>query len=288
MRTEEQPQHDFPIWADHSQTVVVDPVNGLSFVELSHYWGTHTPVYPGYPDIVIRRAVSHASHGVMSQHIVTVMHNGTHVNAPLHLIQGGAGVGEVPVDRFFGSGVVLGIEKGEWELVEPADLVGCGTEVFPGDIVIVNTGWHRRYSDSQEYFGEGPGLSEAAARWLIERGVKLVGTDTASIDHPMATSLGRHRGGPIVKALPGRYEERRGRKPEDDFPDWLPAHRALLGAGIPTIENVGGDVDRITGKRCTFQAVPLYWPRGDASIVRLVAIFDPSGDYRLESGVEAG
>jgi kynurenine formamidase len=284
MRTEEQGTLDFPIWADRSQTVVADPVTGLRFVELSHSWGTHTPVYPGYPDIVIRRAVSHASHGVMSQHIVTVMHNGTHVNAPVHLIPGGAGVGQIPVDHFFGSGVVLGIEKGQWGLVEPADLEGCGIDIYGGDIVIVNTGWHRQYSDSQEYFGEGPGLSEPAARWLIDRGVKLVGVDTASVDHPMATSLGRHRNGPIVKALPKRYEERTGRKPEDDFPDWNPAHRAILGAGIPTIENVGGNLDEVTGKRCTFQAVPLYWPAGDASIVRLVAMLDPSGEYRLESG----
>jgi hypothetical protein len=92
---------EFPIWADHRQVDVVDPVTGLTFVELSHTWGTHTPVYPGYKDIQIRRAVTHASHGVMSQHIVTVMHNGTHVNAPVHLVQGGAGVGDLDLERFF-------------------------------------------------------------------------------------------------------------------------------------------------------------------------------------------
>jgi kynurenine formamidase len=220
----------------------------------------------------------------MSQHIVTVMHNGTHVNAPAHLVQGGAGIGDLELERFFGNGVVLGVEKGEWELVEPEDLERAGAEVHAGDMVFVNTGWHRRYSDSQEYFGEGPGLSEAAARWLIDRGVKLVGVDTANVDHPMATSLGHHRGGPIVKALPKRYVERTGRRPEDDFPDWNPAHRALLGAGIPTIENVGGDLDHIAGRRCTFQAMPWYWPEGDACVVRLVAFFDPSRDYRLEAG----
>jgi kynurenine formamidase len=270
--------------SQHNQTDVVDPVTGLRFVELSHAFGTHTPVYPGNPDIRIHRAVSHASHGVMSQHIVTLMHNGTHVNAPIHLVAGGAGIGEIPVERFFGSGVVLDVPKGEWELVEPEDLEGTGLEVRPDDIVIVNTGWHTRYSDSQEYFGEGPGLSAAAARWLVERGVKLVGVDTASVDHPMATSLGRHRNGPIVKELPRRYEQRRGRRPEDDFPEWNPAHRTLLEAGVPTIENVGAALATVSGKRCTFQAVPLRWRIGDACIVRLVAILDPSGDYRLEDG----
>ena len=69
-----------------------------------------------------------------------------------------------------------------------------------------------------------------------------------------------------------------------DFPDWMPAHRALLAAGIPTIENVGGDVAAVAGARCAFQCYPWHWLEGDACVVRLTAIFDPSGSYRLEDG----
>jgi kynurenine formamidase len=58
----------------------------------------------------------------------------------------------------------------------------------------------------------------------------------------------------------------------------------LLGAGIPTIENVGADLDEVSGKRCTFQGFPWKWHEGDACVIRLVAIFDPSGNYRIESG----
>ncbi len=262
----------------------VDPRSGLVLVDLSHPIGSHTPVYPGYKDIQIRRSVTHAAHGVMSQHLVMVMHNGTHVNAPLHLIQGAAGIGEVAMDRFFGNGVVLDVPKGRWELVEAADLEGAGQEVKTGDVVIVNTGWHRYYSDSQRYFGEGPGLSLGAAEWLLARGAKLVGVDTPSVDHPMATSLGRHRNGPIVKEIPRRYEEVVGRPPEQDFPDWNPAHRALLAAGVPTIENVGGAVDSVSGMRATFQAFPWDWRKGDACVVRLTAMLDPSGEYMLGAG----
>lgn len=281
---------EFPVWADHDAVEVVDPVTGITLVDLSHEWGTHTPIYPGFPDIQIRRAVTHASHGVMSQHIRTVMHHGTHVNAPLHLIQRAQGVGEVDLQHFFGNGVVLDVPKGQWDVIEPADLEAAAQgaqAVRRGDIVLINTGWHRRYGDSQEYFGEGPGLSAAAATWLVDRGAKLVGIDTASIDHPMATSLGQHRGGPIVKGLIKRYKERFGHEPREDFPDWFPAHRALLGAGVPTIENVGGHLDHVTGRRATFQATPWHWPDGDACVVRLVALYDPSGGYRLEPGARA-
>jgi kynurenine formamidase len=262
---------------------VVDPSTGLVFVELSHEWGHHTPVFPGFKDIRLERVATHAMHGVMSQRIVTVMHHGTHVNAPLHLVPGGVGVGELPLDLFFGDGVVLDVPKGEWELIEPADLEGAG-DVLPGDIVIVNTGWHHGYSDSIEYFGHGPGLSADAAQWLIEHGVKLVGIDTATVDHPLATSLGGHQNGPLIKELPGRYAARTGRQAMEDFPAWNPAHRALLEAGIPTIENVGGDVDAVAGSRCAFQCQPWRWLEGDACVVRLTAILDPTGEYRLEAG----
>jgi kynurenine formamidase len=248
------------------------------FVELSHEWGSHTPVYPGLPDIVIFRRATHATNGVMSQQIRTTMHNGTHVNAPLHLVQGGQGIGEVPLDRFFGTGPVLGIPKGEWELIEPSDLEHAG-EVRPGDMVMINTGWHHQYSDSIEYFGHGPGLSAAAAEWLVERKVKLVGIDTATFDHPMATSLAGHRGGPIIKELPRQYRAKTGHDPEQDHAEWNAAHvRRCLQAGIPTIENVGGEVDSVAGLALRVPRLSLVLARGRR--LRYAAHGDPRPVWR--------
>lgn len=265
--------------------MVTEPATGLRFVELSHEWGHYSPVHPGYADIQVFRVANHAMHGVLTQRIITAMHHGTHVNAPIHLAQGGLGVGELPPERFFGTGVVLDVPKGEWEYIEPADLEAAGP-VHRGDMVVINTGWHRGFGDTMEYFGHGPGLSEAAASWLADRDVKLVGIDTASIDHPLATSLAQeHRGvGPVVVELPRRYTERTGREVKQDFPAWNPAGKLLAKAGIPTIENVGGDVDEISGKRAAFHAYPWPWPEADACVIRFMAILDPTGNYRLESG----
>jgi kynurenine formamidase len=193
-------------------------------------------------------------------------------------------VGDLALEKFFGTGVVLSIPKGKWELIEPADLEKATPAVQADDIVIINTGWHRRYSDSQEFFGHAPGLSKAAAEWLIARKVKTVGIDTATVDHPMATSIGPHRNGPQIKYLLPEYKNEKGREAIQDFPEWNPAHKALLAAGIPTVETVGGDIDELAGKRCTMQGFPWRWYEGDACVIRLVAIFDPSGAYRLESG----
>ena len=263
---------------------VVDPMTGLQLFELSHRWGYNVPTWPGYEDVRIERLTTHAKHGVLTQKIVTVMHSSTHVNAPIHLIPGAPYVGELPLDTFFGNGVVVAVPREKWELITPADLENARPTIQAGDIVIINTGWHERYSDSQEYFGYAPGLSRAAAEWLIEQRVKLVGIDTAAIDHPLATSLGPHRNGPQIKYLIPEYKKTTGRAALGDFPEWNPAHRALLSRGIPTIENVGGDVDELSGRRCTFHAYPWRWKEGDACVIRLVAILDPSGAYRLEPG----
>ncbi len=265
-------------------TQVVDPESGLAFVELSHPWGMYTPIFPGYEEIKLERITHHAKQGVMTHKITTIFHTSTHVNAPIHLIPQAPAVGDLALDRFFGTGVVLSIPKGKWELIEPKDLEKATPDVLAGDIVLINTGWHRKYSDSKEYFGYAPGLSEAAAQWLVEKKVKLVGVDTACVDHPLATSLGPHRNGPQIKYLLPEYKEATGREAIADFPKWNPAHRTLLAAGIPTIENVGADLDTVTGKRCTFQGFPWKWHEGDACVIRLTAIFDPSGAYRLESG----
>ena len=263
---------------------LTEPDTGLVFFELSHVWGHGVPTLPGYEDVRIHRSTQHAKNGVMAQRLRMIMHSGTHVNAPRHLIQRGAGVGEIPMERFFGSGVVISTPKSEWDLVTEADLEAARPEIEPEDIVVIVTGWHHKYSDSIEYFGHSPGLSVGAAKWLVDRRVSLVAMDTPQIDHPLATSLGPHRNGPQMKRLAKSYESATARSATADFPDWNPAHRALLSAGVPTIENVGGDVEDVLGKRCTFQAYPWNWHEGDACPVRFVAILDPSGAYRLDAG----
>lgn len=263
---------------------VTEPGTGLQFVELSHFWGPGIPIFPGDHDVRIERVGYHARDGVMAQRITTNMHNGTHVNAPIHLIQGGADISALSIDRFFGSGVVLNIPKKKWELVTDKDLAAAQPQVREGDIVIIVTGWHTNYSESQNYFGNAPGLSKGAAEWLVAKKVAMAGIDTAQIDHPLATSLGPHRGGPLMRRLPKSYQDETGRDPKKDFPDWNVAHKILLRAGIPTIENVGGDVAAVAGKRVTLQACPWKYFGGDACNIRLMAILDPAGQYRIAKG----
>ena len=80
------------------------------------------------------------------------------------------------------------------------------------------------------------------------------------------------------------YERETGRKVIDDFPYWEPCHSAILAEGICGIENIGGDIDKLTGKRCTFFAFPWRWPEGEGCALRVVAMLDPKQTFRFETG----
>ncbi len=262
----------------------------IQFFDLSHPWGHGVPAWPYFEDVKIERLHGMAKSRVLTQKITTVMHSGTHIDAPGHVIEGTPLLHEIPLHNFFGTGVVLDIPKGKWEVVTAEDLEEASkkTPVRAGDIVLVNTGWHHKYADSAEYYAYSPGFYKEAGEWFAAKGVKAVGTDTQALDHPLATAIGPHgpseaTGGLLPWAC-REYEEETGRKVLDDFPEWEPCHRAILSKGIYGFENVGGDIDAVTGKRVTFAAFPWRWVGGDGCIVRLVAMIDPTGEYRLENG----
>jgi kynurenine formamidase len=264
---------------------------GLQFYDLSHPWGQGVPRWPYFEDVKIERMHGMASGRVLTQKITTVMHSGTHIDAPAHVVEGTPFLDEIPLRNFFGTGVVLDVPKKKWEVVTPDDLEAAAAAVGgvrEGDVVIVNTGWHRKYSDSAEYYAYSPGFYTEAGEWFVSKKVKAVGADTQALDHPLGTAIGPHgpnqfNGGLCPWAVK-EYEEETGRKVSDDFPYWEPCHNGLLSNGIYGFENVGGDLDQVTGKRVTFAAFPWRWVKGDGCIVRLVALTDPTGSYRIEPG----
>jgi kynurenine formamidase len=170
-------------------------------------------------------------------------------------------------------------------VITPEDLENATPEIKEGDIVMINTGFHHKWADSDEYFAYGCGISGAGAQWLVDKKVKCVGYGCQANDHPIATKLVDHGLGPSQPHLIEEYKAATGRDPKEDFPDWEPAHKTLMvKGGIPGIENVGGDLDKVTGKRCFFMAFPWRWTGGDGCIVRILAVVDPDQSFRFETG----
>jgi kynurenine formamidase len=260
-----------------------DPYTGLRLYELSHVWDQNAPSYPGQADVAMRRGVKHAQHGVLAWHITASLHTGTHMIAPLYTIQKGADLASLPPDRLFGNGVVLDIPKKSYETITESDLEKAAANLEEGDFAVIDTGWHHKYSDALEYYGEAPGLTEGAAAWLVAKKVPFVAIDTPFADHPLATNMADHRGGPHMKRLPAAYKAATGKDPASEHGKWNIALRTLSGAGIPVVVQAGGDLDDLRGRRATFAATPWKLENGDACPVRFVAMTDPEGKFRIDS-----
>ena len=121
-------------------------------------------------------------------------HNATHVDAPWHYNSRIGGeraqtIDELPLEWFFGAGVVLDMStKEEGETIDVADveseLERIGHELRERDIVLVRTG-RDRFVEEPGYMALGPGVTVDATRWLYERGVRVMGIDAWGWDGPL-------------------------------------------------------------------------------------------------------
>ena len=259
--------------------------NGLRYYDLTNIYGHGVPQWPSAPALDVHTTLYHSKDGVFVQQVSTIMHRSTHMDAPIHVTENGGTLTDYEPWRFFGTGVAVSIPKGKWGVITPHDLEHAEPRINRGDILVINTGSHKLLGDNDAYYAYSPGLYKEAAEWIVERGVKMVGVDVQALDHPLGTKLADHGPGPSHAYLNDEYRQLTGRDIKDDFRHWEPAHKIMMGAGIPGIENVGGDLDLITGKRCTFMAFPWRWAQGDGCVVRLIAITNPNQAFRIERGL---
>ncbi len=144
-------------------------------------------------------------------------HTGTHVDPPVHFIEGGPGVDRLPVDALVGPCQLVGYDEdehisGKW--LDSA-AIAQGTQR-----ILFKTRNSARWTDPRAPFEKDfIALDETAAHWLVRRSVKLAGIDYLSIEpfgsgkvgHPVHVALLR-AGVVIVEGLdlhevaPGGYE----------------------------------------------------------------------------------
>jgi kynurenine formamidase len=121
-------------------------------------------------------------------------HNSTHVDAPYHYnstIQGRPAetIDELPLERFFGPGVVLDFTaKEDGDAITAAEveeaLQKAGHALAEGHIVLMHTGRDAFYGEA-DYIARGPGVTAEATRWLYDRGVRVMGIDAWGWDRPL-------------------------------------------------------------------------------------------------------
>jgi kynurenine formamidase len=136
------------------------------------------------------------------ERISLITHNGTHLDAPYHFAstmnhgERAITIDEVPLDWCFKPGVKLDFRHLPDGYVVTGDdvtreLRRIGRELSPMDIVLVNTRAGSRYG-MNDYVSSGCGMGYEATMYLLERGVRVTGTDAWSWDAPFVHTKDRY------------------------------------------------------------------------------------------------
>ncbi|GBN61639.1 hypothetical protein AVEN_12391-1 [Araneus ventricosus] len=185
------------------------------------------------------------------------IHVGTHMDSPCHFAKGRWCVDEIPLHRLMSHAAVIDItekaEKDRDALVEVQDLVKwemISGHTLDGAIVMVRSGWGKRWPDREAYTGTAefdssklhfPGVSKEAAQWLVDnRNIYGLGIDTLSVDNGISK-------------------------------DFM-THRILYDKNVYGLENVA-NLEKIPLYGATIHAMPMKIGKGSGAPTRIVATF---------------
>lgn len=174
----------------------------MTLIDISVPLDPALPTYPGNTPFrldAIKRIARGDSSNLSTLQISA--HGGTHVDAPRHFFDDGAGADALPLDLLIGRARV--VELITRHGITSEDLAGLD---LSADVrVLFKTANSQRWG-SAAFHPDYVGVAESGARHLVEQGVRVVGVDYLSVE--------------AFKA-PG-----------------APAHHVLLGAGVIVIEGL--------------------------------------------------
>jgi kynurenine formamidase len=254
--------------------------------DLSQILNQDCSFWPFYPPFEVKYFKRKSEHGVNAQYIQTSNHMGTHLDAPRHFVTNGKTIDQLPLEWLYGEGVIIDLsdQLGELDIFYPADLEKR-VEVKDGDIVFINTGWHKYTflspdGDEEKYIQRHPGPHHSIVEWLLDKKIHLWGVDMISTDHPMNLPIGRFLGkgglehwekvrNQVIKQVGGED------KLNELFPNdaYQLTHNALFPHDCFHVENLGGEIGNpaLQNKRITLGAFPWKFGGGEAAFCRAVA-----------------
>lgn len=145
-------------------------------------------VWPGDPGVVAERTSSISDGSVANVSRLSLgVHSGTHMDAPLHFIEGGKDIDSVDISRLFGRVLVVSaqtdvIDEG---LLRPYDLAGVKAVFF-------RTRASMR-DEKTPFWDEYPAITMGCAEYLVQSGILTVGTDYFSIELSRDNSYSVHK-----------------------------------------------------------------------------------------------
>ncbi len=252
----------------------------MKMYDLTQKLSVHTPPWPSYMPLGVqyfkRLAGAHMGQGANGQIIKTSNHVGTHLDGEVHFHASGRTIGETPLEDLCGAGAIADIseEVSDYSLYTP-EMIESKVEVNKGDILIINTGYHKygwdqKDSDELRYFVKHPGPGPKFHKWALEKELKWIGVDCGSADHPMNTILKDWHPQLFEEA-----EEKLGKPWEEVFPSkeyYQVMHLKLFPKGLIHAENLGGKIDVVSDRRIWIGAFPWKAMELESCICRIVAM----------------
>lgn len=210
----------------------------MKIIDLSLPVYDRAPAFPGDPECRVENLKTKESAGYDLNYLAFSAHQGTHVDVPGHFIAAGASLDALCPDKFMGWAAKADLSACEnSRAIGAADLINSNLEINEGDICLIETGWDKYYGQAA-YFSEYPGITVAAAEYLVSKRIKMLGIDMPNLN---------------------RGDE------------YIEIHKILLRNGILIVEGLA-DLKQVTAERFYFISLPLKIQGGEASPVRAVAI----------------
>lgn len=198
--------------------------------------------YCGMRGVEIHTHTTFDQDGYNTTNLHLYSHAGTHMDAPLHFLNGARTIDHVDLTKCVGPALVVDLSFKEPDsLITVADMGASINAIEPGSRVLLRTDWDA-HADLADYRTSFPRISRELARWLVDRGVIMVGVQT-----------------PSVASLNDRRE-------------LTDVHQTLLAAEIVIVESLANL--RSLPTHVYFIALPLKIDGGDGSPVRAVAVVD--------------
>jgi arylformamidase len=193
------------------------------------------PVWPGDPPVKLERvkAIAAGANSNVSE-LTCGVHSGTHVDAPLHFVEGAPSVESLSLKVLTGRAYVVNLPAAK--VIDEATLEAAGLPPRTRRVLFRTRNsdlWAKEKSFQKDFIAVDP----SGARWLVKKGVQLVGVDYLSV------------------APFGQSKE---------------THRILLEAGVLVIE--GLDLSRVTQGRYTLYCLPLKLVGSDGAPARVVLV----------------
>jgi arylformamidase len=194
-----------------------------------------TPIWPGDPKLSMQLASSIATGGMANiTHIEMGAHTGTHMDAPFHFYANGTGVDQLPLETLIGPCRVFDLTELTGPItraaLEKCDFTGVTRALF-------KTRNSRHWANDDREFDKGfVAVAADAAKYLVERGVKLVGVDYLSVEAFGSTEF--------------------------------PVHDTLLGAGVVIVETL--NLSEVSAGDYELIALPVKLKGADGAPARVV------------------